>query len=315
MDSNTPITSKKYKTIDLLFDAIYKDTIIIEPVLHDYFGIENDNYYGIIYGIYKGLIMYKGVSKQLIENCFFTNRLDELIHKKYTYHKSGYYENFCKNNIKIGNTYFNYLEDDENNKLIINTDDYCPSCDTIGYYTKNNHKLNELAPPDCYVCGNFICKLCCNYDKNNNTFICYKCEHPNIKVSIDKKIINYKKTDMNNFGIEGNITTKDIMLLLNKQKFKCYVCEDIVLTFGWKPLCLYQFSVDRIDNSLPHNKDNVLISCYYCNCISYFTNVLQCGENIKYKICDNNCHCDKRNIKLKREDISIDKINSLKINV
>lgn len=305
------------KTIDLLFDAISKDTSIIAPVFADYFGVENDNHYGIIYGIYKGLIKYKGVSKQLIENCFLTNRLDELIHKKYTYHKSGYYEDFCKNNIKIGNTYFNLEEDnvDDNNKLTIHTDDYCPSCDIIGYYTKTNYKLNEFAPPDCFKCGNFICKLCSNYDKNDDICICYKCEHPNIKVSIDKKINNYTKTDMNKFGIEGNVTTKDIMILLNKQKFKCYVCDDVVLTFGWKPFCLYQFSIDRIDNSLPHNKDNVLISCYYCNCVSYFTEVLQCDENKKYKICGNNCHCDKRNIQIKREDISIDKINSLKINV
>jgi hypothetical protein len=121
------------------------------------------------------------------------------------------------------------------------------------------------------------------------------------------------KTDKEKFGFYGNVKKEDVMLLLNKQKFRCYVCDDIVLTFGWKPFCLYQFSLDRIDNSLPHNRDNILISCYYCNCINYLTERLDCEEKIKYKMCGNNCHCIKRNIQIKREDIQNEKINSLKL--
>jgi hypothetical protein len=75
------------KTIDLLFDNIFNDTIYdLHPaVICDYFGVENikyNNNIDIIYGIYEGLIKMKGISKKIIENCFFTNRLDELIHKK-----------------------------------------------------------------------------------------------------------------------------------------------------------------------------------------------------------------------------------------
>jgi len=314
------------KTVDLLFDAILKGDNIETPVFCDYFGFQNNNddNYTIIYGLYTGLIKYKGIGKKLIENCYITNRLDELIHKKYTHHKSKYYKQFVKKNINIGNTYLeeekndDILEDGEQNndnieKYIIYNDDYCPSCDIIGYYTKNNYELlyniNDQ-PYQCSKCYIGICKLCCNYDKDN--VYCYKCENPNIKRIIENKIKTYNKNDLDKFGIIGNVKIDDVICLLNKQKLKCYVCDDVVLTFGYKPYCLYQFSIDRIDNNLPHNKDNILISCYYCNCIDYFTKTL-CNENKKYKICDNNCHCKKRNITVKREDISIDKINLLKL--
>lgn len=74
------------KTIDLLFDNIINDTIqdLHPAVICDYFGFKNikyDDNIDIIYSIYNGLIKIKGISKKLIENCFFTNRLDELIHK------------------------------------------------------------------------------------------------------------------------------------------------------------------------------------------------------------------------------------------
>jgi len=324
------------KTIDVLFNNILTGVTIHPAVIADYFGFDNDNEdnYSIIYGIYEGLIKYKGISKLLLENCFMTNRLDELIHKKYTHHKNKYYVNFVKKNIIIGDTYFNFIEDEDGDfiededgdipfeKSTILTDDYCMCCDTSGYYTKQNYKLlnptlsncvNIPAPPDCFICGINICKMCSNYDNKNNACICYKCENPNIILSINTKIRDYHKTDIEKFGVIGNMKKDDVVALLNKQKFRCYVCDDVVLTFGWKPYCLYQFSVDRIDNSLPHNRDNILISCYYCNCIGYLTDVLDCNNNKKHKICDNYCHCEKRDILIKRECVSIDKINSLKL--
>lgn len=314
------------KTVDLLFETILNDTIIHPAVIVDYFGIHNsDDNYSTIFGIYEGLIKYKGVSKVLLENCYKTNRLDELIHKKYTYHKSKYYTEFVNKNIKIGETYLNLeVEDNEEDSRIdeILTDDYCSSCNTIGYITKKNYKIlypssssceKCPAPPDCFNCGNIICKMCSNYDKTEEAFICYKCENPNIISSINSKIREYNRTDVEKFGVIGNVRKEDVIALLNKQKFRCYVCDDVVLTFGWKPYCLYQFSVDRIDNSLPHNRDNILISCYYCNCIGYLTDILGCQDNTKHKICINYCHCEKRDIVIKREEVSIDKINSLKL--
>jgi hypothetical protein len=61
-----------------LINNILTGVTIHPAVIADYFGFDNDNEdnYSIIYGIYEGLIKYKGISKLLLENCFMTNRLD-----------------------------------------------------------------------------------------------------------------------------------------------------------------------------------------------------------------------------------------------
>jgi len=169
------------KTIDILFNIIEKNIPMSNSVLHDYFG-NNNNYeiISIILGLYAGLIKIKGIPKKLIENCFITNRLDELIHKKYKHHKSQYYKIFCEKNIKIGETYINLNEDD--NKLIekmeIYDDDYCPNCNIEGYITKENYKFPNYKNcnfVDCYLCYNNVCIFCSNYDTKKENFICHKC--------------------------------------------------------------------------------------------------------------------------------------------
>ena len=50
--------------------------------------------------------------------------------------------------------------------------------------------------------------------------------------SIKNKINGYKRQDKLKFGIEGNVSLDDVKELLNKQKFKCYVCDDMVLTLS-----------------------------------------------------------------------------------
>lgn len=147
------------KTIDGLFDAIKCDDMTLSRgVLNDYFGqanIQDHSKIKVIYGLYSGMIKIKGVSKEVFENCFFTNRLDALIHKMATYHKSGYYLQFCVQQITIGST---YMGDSGVAPLPIKNDDYCPSCETVGYITQN-HNITFMAP-DCVQCGTFMCKAC-----------------------------------------------------------------------------------------------------------------------------------------------------------
>ncbi len=87
--------------------------------------------------------------------------------------------------------------------------------------------------------------------------------------NIKKKISNCLQSDnKKKFEISGDeyITVEDIDDFLVMQSYTCKKCGDRVLTEGYKPYCCNQFSIDRINNSLPHNKDNVVISCYFCNC-------------------------------------------------
>jgi hypothetical protein len=144
-------------------------------------------------------------------------------------------------------------------------------------------------------------------DKKNKHVVCNDEDDyglSNLKHNIQKKLSKYKHTDKNKFGYESDLTYEDVLELLEKQNFTCYICNDNVITSKWKPYCCYQFSVDRIDDRLPHNKNNVLISCYYCNC-RYFSEF-----NQDYKICDSGCHTVQRILPHKRE-VSKDKIDAL----
>jgi len=105
--------------------------------------------------------------------------------------------------------------------------------------------------------------------------------------NIKKKISNCIHNDTINFKIAGDITRDYIYELLQRQNYKCYICDEYILTTGYKPYCCNQFSIDRINNTKPHNKNNVKISCYFCNCKDHYL----CDK--KEKICDKvdcNCH-------------------------
>jgi hypothetical protein len=160
------------KTIDVLFAAVKDDSAELSAgALNDYFGIDNMSNSAdlhLIYCIYNDLIKTKGVTKVLFENCFFTNRLDELIHTKSKYYKSGYYQQFCEKNIAIGKTYIGKSDTDP---LPIIDDDHCPSCEASGYIT-NNQNIRFMEP-DCYKCGTFICKKCITIEEDVG--ICKEC--------------------------------------------------------------------------------------------------------------------------------------------
>ena len=286
------------KTIDLLYDNINNGYLAIldKSVLNDYFGNQlNSENNDIIYGIYESLIVLKGISKRLIENCYMTNRLDELIYKKHIHNKNEYYKLFNEKKIIIGATFF---YDNKITPIDIYDDNHCPSCNSNNYL--------KLTSYECYKCLNTICELCSYYDDTLNIYNCNKCENPNLEIVINKKINECKKIDKLKFKKEGNITNNDIKELLRKQKFKCYICNDMILTSNWFSECLYQMSFSLINITLPHNRDNVLISCYYCN-------NSEKTEKSKIKRCKNKCHHDNKIIISNKNNISETLINNLKL--
>lgn len=57
----------------------------------------------------------------------------------------------------------------------------------------------------------------------------------------------------------------------------------------------------------PHDRNNILISCYYCNCRHHPE------FNQLNKLCNSKCHIIKKeNIPLKK-DINLDTINKIKL--
>jgi hypothetical protein len=106
--------------------------------------------------------------------------------------------------------------------------------------------------------------------------------------NIKRKLLSCKNRDIKQLKLKGNASPDDILQLLEKQHNTCYVCNEEVLTLNWKNRCLYQFSIDRIDESFPHDRNNVLISCYFCNCRHRIDE--------EYKICTAGCHTEPKDI-------------------
>ena len=155
------------RTSDILVKCCFKDEIPPLPVLADYFGdsFGDDQKENIVFGVYVGLVKYKNLNSDLLHNCFLSNRLNELIHQKYKYHKSGYYEEFCKLNINLKTVTCLYPIK-ESEYLPIYDDNFCPLCLTEGYYLEK-----KAIGMDCEKCLHMMCTSCFKPD----TFVCKKC--------------------------------------------------------------------------------------------------------------------------------------------
>ena len=84
---------------------------------------------------------------------------------------------------------------------------------------------------------------------------------------IERKINSYKHQD-----IEKNILDTDNFIKFNQVIQKLIDCELLCYYCKREMYILYEFvrensqwSLDRIDNDIGHNNDNVLISCLECN--------------------------------------------------
>ena len=83
---------------------------------------------------------------------------------------------------------------------------------------------------------------------------------------IDKKIASYKNQDINkNKYNSNNINCQECIEKIVASKLKCYYCKCNVLLFYNKVRDMEQWTLDRIDNSINHSNDNVIVACLKCN--------------------------------------------------
>lgn len=235
----------------------------------------------MFYGLYKGLYLM-GVSAKEIYRCYLKNRLDDLIHIKYSIYKSGYYKEFCEKELKIGNTFLNLKSDSESDSESESDEPYIYTNISPPYDLEDGHMEREF-----------------ELTSESRSYI-------------NDKIRSYKNQDREknrNVDNEEYCDVETVVRLINKQDSMCYVCGDKVIFEESEPYCLYQFTLDRIDNSKPHNKDNVLLCCYYCNCRHAFI-----CQQARTKICQNGCHTHIRNITRSRNNISEEEIHKLLLN-
>lgn len=111
------------------------------------------------------------------------------------------------------------------------------------YYDKEKHKM-------------FVNKLLLNESY----------EHDNIiRKEIEAKVRGYIQQDKKKQRIDTFITTEETIEKLVVSQLKCKYCLcDLKLVYTTKRDD-EQWTLDRIDNDLPHTKDNVLVSCLKCN--------------------------------------------------
>lgn len=84
---------------------------------------------------------------------------------------------------------------------------------------------------------------------------------------ITKKISGYKRqdTDKNVYSKNTFISLEDVIEKLLCSKLKCFYCKSTCELIYENILSKRQWTLDRIDNDVGHNVDNVVICCLECN--------------------------------------------------
>ena len=114
---------------------------------------------------------------------------------------------------------------------------------------------NELLVADQHK---LVKKLCTNEDFSGNIFV---------KKELERKIKSYKMQDIkkNKLDEEKLIKIDECIDKLVLSKMKCYYCLENMLLIYENVREPKQWTLDRIDNSIGHITENVVISCLDCN--------------------------------------------------
>ena len=80
---------------------------------------------------------------------------------------------------------------------------------------------------------------------------------------IPRKLVAYKHQDAAK-GLRFNLKVDHILRLKEAQSNRCAACN-IELLWAYQPKDTQQFSVDRLDNTMGHIRDNTRLTCLECN--------------------------------------------------
>ena len=82
-----------------------------------------------------------------------------------------------------------------------------------------------------------------------------------------KKISSYKQQDIvkNKLNTEMLINKDEVIQQILESELKCYYCKEELYLLYENQREKKQWTLDRINNDLGHNRDNVVISCLECN--------------------------------------------------
>ena len=88
-----------------------------------------------------------------------------------------------------------------------------------------------------------------------------------VMTHINTKVTGYKMQDkIKKRTIPDNfVDVLDVVQLLKESQSKCYYCNSELFVLYKNKQEMSQWTLDRIDNSIAHTIDNVVISCLQCN--------------------------------------------------
>ena len=92
-------------------------------------------------------------------------------------------------------------------------------------------------------------------------------EYNLVKHEIEKKLHGYKQQDVEKkrFSSHNFIDYKEVINELHSSKLKCHYCSNTVFLLYEHVREKTQWTLDRINNEIGHNKGNLLICCLSCN--------------------------------------------------
>jgi len=93
-------------------------------------------------------------------------------------------------------------------------------------------------------------------------------EKNTITKELKKKLSSYLAQDKKKkraYDKGKYINLEELLPLLVASKLRCYYCKHSVMLLYNDVREPNQWTLDRIDNSKPHNTDNVVIACLKCN--------------------------------------------------
>lgn len=84
---------------------------------------------------------------------------------------------------------------------------------------------------------------------------------------IQNKVSSYKMQDIqkHKYNDDKFVDLNFVIQLLHEKSLKCFYCRESVYLFYNFVRENKQWTLERIDNSMGHNKDNVEIACLLCN--------------------------------------------------
>jgi hypothetical protein len=88
-----------------------------------------------------------------------------------------------------------------------------------------------------------------------------------ILTQLRKKIAGYKSQDMKKklYDAELIMDVSGVLGAMVACDFGCYYCKDAVIVLYENIREPKQWTLERLDNSRGHNRDNVVIACLQCN--------------------------------------------------